>query len=156
MTLPGRDRRSALPQSHPDDSAPDGLARPGRALQLQRGRWAAAWLLGAYFAQMYVTMGWVKFDPAGFWTEAFARWGYPPWFRILIGCLEVLGGICLVVPWVASYGAGTLILVMLGALATRASDGRWVDVAWLASYLIGLAWIAREWWSLRLRRRPMD
>jgi uncharacterized membrane protein YphA (DoxX/SURF4 family) len=105
---------------------------------------------------MYVEMGWVKFDPEGFWTAAFARWGYPPWFRVAIGCLEVLGGLCLVIPWVASYGALTLIVVMLGALVTRAGDGRWVDVAWLSSYITALAWIASEWWSKRLRRRLTD
>ena len=121
----------------------------------RKARLVAAWLLGLYFAKMYVEMGWVKFDPAGFWTAAFVRWGYPPWFRILIGCLEVAGGVCLLVPWVASYGALVLIVVMLGAWGTRAHDGRWVDVAWLTLYIAGLAWIAFEWWGMRLRRRRL-
>jgi hypothetical protein len=56
---------------------------------------------------------------------------------------------------VASYGALVLIVVMLGAWGTRAHDGRWVDVAWLTLYLAGLAWIAFEWWGMRLRRRRL-
>ena len=119
----------------------------------RRARLLGAWLLGVYFAQMYVEMGWVKFDPAGFWTAAFARWGYPPWFRILIGVAEVAGGACLVVPWLASYGAVALVLVMLGAWGTRAHDGRWVDVAWISAYMLGLVWIGYEWRGWRLRPR---
>jgi hypothetical protein len=41
-----------------------------------------AWLVGLYLARMYVEMGWVKFDPDGFWTEAFESWGYPVWLRL--------------------------------------------------------------------------
>jgi len=119
----------------------------------QRGRLLAAWLLGLYFARMYVSMGWIKFDPAGFWTAAFARWGYPPWFRVLVGTLEVLGGLSLLVPWTASYGAIGLVLVMLGAWGTRAHDGRWVDVAWISAYVVGLVWIGYEWWRFRLRAK---
>ena len=70
----------------------------------RRARLLAAWLLAVYLARMYLQMGWVKFDPEGFWTAAFVRWGYPAWFRLLIGGLEVAGGICLVVPWTARLG----------------------------------------------------
>ena len=120
---------------------------------IRQGRLLAAWILALYLARMYVTMGWIKFDPAGFWTAAFTRWGYPPWFRVLIGALEVLGGLLLILPWTASYGAVTLVLVMLGAWGTRAHDGRWVDVAWISAYVAGLLWIGYEWWSFRLRGR---
>jgi uncharacterized membrane protein YphA (DoxX/SURF4 family) len=119
----------------------------------RRARWLGAWLLGLYFARMYLEMGWVKFDPAGFWSAAFARWGYPPWFRILIGGLEVAGGVCLVVPWLASYGAVVLVVVMLGAWGTRAHDGRWVDVSWISAYLVGLIWIGYEWRGWRIGAR---
>ena|SRR5216684_2838303 len=39
----------------------------------QKARLLAAWCLGAYLAHMYVRMGWIKFDPNGFWTAAFER-----------------------------------------------------------------------------------
>lgn len=105
--------------------------------------------LGLYLAQLYVQMGWVKFDPNGFWTEAFEHWGYPVWLRWAVGILEVVGGVLLVIPWLASYGALSVLAVMAGAWFTRAGDHRWVDVAWLTAYVAGLVWIAWEWWSWR-------
>jgi uncharacterized membrane protein YphA (DoxX/SURF4 family) len=125
-------------------------------ITLRNARRAGAWLAGLYLGWMYVQMGWIKFDPAGFWTVAFERWDYPSWLRILVGVIEVTGGVMLVVPWLASYGAPALVVVMLGAWATRAHGGQWVDVAWITVYLLGLLWIAVEWWDLRLRRRQRD
>jgi len=115
-------------------------------------RLLAVWCLGAYLAHMYVRMGWVKFDPAGFWTAAFERWGYPVWLRWLVGAIEVGGGLLLLVPWVASYAALGVSLVMVGAWVTRVRDGRYVDVAWIAAYLFALLWIALEWWQFRWPR----
>ncbi len=106
---------------------------------------------------MYVEMGWGKFDPAGFWTPAFERWGYPAWLRLLVGFTETAGGVMLIVPWFASYGATGLAVVMLGAWITRFNDGRMVDVSWITAYLAALVWIAFEWWGWRrprLRFRP--
>lgn len=116
-------------------------------------RLLAAWCLGVYLAHMYVSMGWVKFDQNGFWTPAFERWGYPVWLRWLVGGIEVGGGLLLLVPWVASYAASGLVLVMMGAWITRTRDARFVDVAWITIYLLALFWIALEWWPFRLSRR---
>jgi hypothetical protein len=59
---------------------------------LKRVRLIAAWCLGAYLADIFIRMGWIKFDPNGFWTLAFERWGYPPWLRVAVGLIEVVGG----------------------------------------------------------------
>ena len=119
----------------------------------KRFRLVVAWCLGLYLALMYVQMGRIKFDPNGFWTEAFASWGYPVWLRWLVGGIEVCGGLLLLVPWLASYAAAALSIVMAGAWVTRMRDERLVDVAWITAYLCGLAWIAYEWWSFRRPRR---
>lgn len=116
-------------------------------------RLLAAWALGLYLAQMYVRMGWIKFDPAGFWTAAFERWGYPVWLRWVVGGIEVGGGLLLLLPWVASYAALALGLVMAGAWMTRVLDARFVDVAWITVYFVALLWIAVEWWPFRWPRR---
>jgi uncharacterized membrane protein YphA (DoxX/SURF4 family) len=112
-------------------------------------RLVAAWCLGLYLARMYVEMGWIKFDPNGFWTKAFERWGYPVWMRLAVGAFEVGGGIMLLIPWVASYGAIAVACVMTGAFVTRMHDHRYVDSAWIAAYFVALAWIAWEWWPYR-------
>jgi uncharacterized membrane protein YphA (DoxX/SURF4 family) len=115
----------------------------------KKTRLVLAWLLAVYLARMFIEMGWVKFDPEGFWTDAFERWGYPVGLRVLVGVLEVGGAVLILVPWVASYGAIALFIVMLGAWMTRFGDGRFVDVAWISGYIVGLGWIAFEWWGKR-------
>ena len=56
-------------------------------------------------------------------VENFRRFGYPQWFRIVTGSLEVLGGIGLLIgiwlPWLAALASAGLALVMLGALSTH-------------------------------------
>ncbi len=70
-----------------------------------------------------------------------------------MGAVEVIGGLALLVRWVASYGAGAVGAVMVGAALTRLNDGRFVDVAWITGYLVALIWIAYEWWPWRWRPR---
>ena len=119
---------------------------------IKKIRLVVLWLVGAYLAQMFFKMGWVKFDPEGFWTAAFDRWNYPAWLRILVGGVEVAGALLLLVPWVASYGAISLFVIMLGAWITRFSGGRMTDVMWITLYMAALAWAAYEWWFLRRPR----
>jgi uncharacterized membrane protein YphA (DoxX/SURF4 family) len=114
-------------------------------------RLGGSWLLGAWLAHLYLTMGWAKFDPASFWTALFEHWGFPPSFRILIGVIEVTAGVALLIPWVTTYAAGALILVMLGAAGSLATDARWQDVFTVTTYALGLAWVGWEWRELRLR-----
>lgn len=118
----------------------------------KRFRLVVAWCLGLYLALIYVQMGRIKFDPNGFWTAAFESWGYPVWLRWLVGGIEVGCGALLLIPWVASYAAVGLSIVMAGAWVTRTRDGQYVDVAWLTGYLCALVWIAFEWWSFRRPR----
>lgn len=129
---------------------PPGLSMP--LTRLKKLRLLAVWCLGIYLALMYVPMGWIKFDPNGFWTPAFEQWGYPVWLRWLVGSIEVAGGVLLLIPWVASYAASALGLVMTGAWVTRMRDARFVDVAWITVYFVALMWIAFEWWPFRLHR----
>ena len=56
-------------------------------------------------------------------VEAFRHFGYPQWFRVVTGSLEVLGGLGLIigiwVPWLAALASAGLTLVMLGAILTH-------------------------------------
>ena len=122
----------------------------------KRARLAVAWLLGLYLANMYIRMGWIKFDPDGFWTAAFAHWGYPAWLRVSVGWIEVAGGAMLLIPWTATAGALAVASVMGGAWITRYLDGRYVDVAWISCYFVALMWIAYEWRDFRFWRRGKD
>ena len=78
-----------------------------------------------------------------------------PRLGVLVGIIEVTGGVCLVVPRLATYGAVGLLLVMVGAWMTLARGAHWVDVAWPTACMAGLVWVGAEWrsWRVRLGRR---
>jgi putative oxidoreductase len=52
-------------------------------------------------------------------VREFDHFGYPAWFRLVVGAVEVLGGILLFVPRMAWLGVVLLASVMLGALGTH-------------------------------------
>ena len=56
-------------------------------------------------------------------VENFRRFGYPQWFRIVTGSLEVLGGLGLLIgiwlPWLAALASIGLTLVMVGAVLSQ-------------------------------------
>jgi putative oxidoreductase len=57
------------------------------------------------------------------WERMFRTWGYPDGFYLVIGAVEVVGGIALLIPRVASYSAIVLSMVMVGAAATQVLRG---------------------------------
>ena len=81
------------------------------------------WIIAAVIAYDFLVQGWRKFDPNGWWAPAFKKWGYPTWFMVSIGVLEVAGGLLLLIPKVRHLGAAILIVIMLGALVTRSIHG---------------------------------
>jgi uncharacterized membrane protein YphA (DoxX/SURF4 family) len=101
---------------------------------LKRLRLLLAWGVSVWLALKFIPNGWDKFDPAGFWSEPFARWGYPVWLRWLVGALEVGGGTAILLPWLATYGGIALAVVMAGAFYTRFGAGFPDDLFWIAVY----------------------
>ncbi|MDW3209819.1 MAG: DoxX family protein [Reichenbachiella sp.] len=88
-------------------------------IQLTKAKPMLLWLIGAYLSYKLMINGFRKFDPDGMWTKAFIKWGYPVWFRIFIGVLEILGGLLLLIPRTRHLGGIILAIVMIGALCTR-------------------------------------
>ena len=76
--------------------------------------WALQVLLGA----MFIVLGTAKILDSS-WARKFAGWGFPAGFHLEIGALELVGGIALLVPGVASYAAAGLIVIMVGASLTN-------------------------------------
>ena len=87
------------------------------------------WIIGLWFAYRLIRMGIPKLIHGGMWTNAFEQWGYSAWFRVLIGVLEIIGGLLLLVPKVRHFGAMVLFVIMIGALITRLVNGTSVDDA---------------------------
>jgi putative oxidoreductase len=72
---------------------------------------------------LFLLIGSMTVAGMNMFVENFRHFGYPQWFRIVTGSLEVLGGIGLLIgiwlPWLAALASAGLTLVMLGAVLTH-------------------------------------
>jgi len=75
------------------------------------------WVVQILAAFAFLMVGFGKFTNA-FWLKAFPRWGYSDGFRMLIGVLEIIGGLLIAVPRTTLYAAILLGTIMIGAAAT--------------------------------------
>lgn len=113
---------------------------------------SGTWILTLLLAVVMVGPGAQKFTSPT-WERMFRAWGYPDGFYLVIGAIEVIGGIGLLIPRIASYCAITLSIVMLGASATQVLRGGRNGVGEIVFALLlgAIAWIR---WRDRLRPRP--
>ena len=77
------------------------------------------WIIALLLAFVCLRSGWLKVTGNVFWVRDFRRWGYPDWFRIVVGIAELTSMALILVPRLASYGASLFALVMLGAIFTH-------------------------------------
>ena len=77
------------------------------------------WLITLFLALVCLRSGWLKVSGNIFWVRDFQRWGYPDWFRLVVGIAELISFALLLVPRLASYAAGLFAVVMLGAIFTH-------------------------------------
>ena len=80
------------------------------------------WIVSALLAVVMVGPGVQKFT-SPVWERMFRAWGYPDGFYLVIGAIEVIGGVGLLIPRVAAYAAATLSVVMVGAAITQITQG---------------------------------
>src|SRR2546425_7771095 len=79
------------------------------------------WIIAVFLALICLRSGWLKVTGNIFWVRDFHRWGYPDWFRIVVGIAELTSMVLLLVPRFAGYGASLFVVVMLGAIYTHAT-----------------------------------
>jgi uncharacterized membrane protein YphA (DoxX/SURF4 family) len=80
------------------------------------------WLVTLFLALVCLRSGLMKMPGipgVEFWIRDFQRWGYPDWFRIVVGVAELASFALLLVPRLASYGAAIFGVVMIGAAYTH-------------------------------------
>jgi putative oxidoreductase len=77
------------------------------------------WIITLFLALVCLRSGWLKVTGNIFWVRDFHRWGYPDWFRIVVGIAELTSMALLLIPRFASYGASLFAAVMLGAIYTH-------------------------------------
>jgi putative oxidoreductase len=81
-------------------------------------RWLP-WLLQVPLALVFLVASYRKLTGDAVPVETFTQLGLGEWFRYFTGVLELLGGIGLLVPRVASLAAIGLAGVMIGAVLTH-------------------------------------
>ena len=84
------------------------------------------WIVTLLLALVCVRSGLMKMPGVPgveFWIRDFARWGYPEWFRVVVGIVELVSFLLLLVPRFAGFGAVIFAVVMLGAIFTHATHG---------------------------------
>jgi putative oxidoreductase len=80
------------------------------------------WAIQLLAAVLLVKIGFDKFGNA-FWIHAFAKWGYSDGFRVLIGVLEMTGGLLLAIPQTTVYAAFLIDVILVGAAGTLLLNG---------------------------------
>ena len=88
----------------------------------------------------YLLAGLIKFTDGA--APTFARWGYAPWFAILIGVLELIGAIGLLIPKTRRATILGLALIMIGAVYTHATNGEVAQV-YFPGIFLALLWTLR-------------
>jgi putative oxidoreductase len=80
---------------------------------------AARWIPALLLVLIFVPQGFSKFSDTSGWAIAFRGWGYPVWFRVTIGVVELLAAALLLWGRTAVIGAALIVCVMLGGMGTH-------------------------------------
>jgi uncharacterized membrane protein YphA (DoxX/SURF4 family) len=97
-------------------------------------------LLGA----LMVGSGVMKVAGESHQVAAFAAWALPPWFRLLVGTFEIVGGVLLLVPQTSPVGSMILSTIMVGAIWTHVAAGEWSHLVPVAVMLVLFVLIFRS------------
>ena len=89
---------------------------------MARIRNVAGWCLSAALSVVFLAAGASKFRSPQ-WEVRFNGWGYPDWFLIVVGLLEIGCSILLLVPRARQWAALVLTMLMLGAAGTHLVHG---------------------------------
>ena len=90
-----------------------------RAKVIKAAKVVGMWIPAILLVLIFAPQGWSKFNDASGWATAFRHWGYPDWFRVTIGVMEVSAVALLILGRTAAFGAILIIIVMLGGMATH-------------------------------------
>ena len=92
-------------------------------IHLTPAKKAYLWTVSVLVAFVLILAGLPKIFGGQDWARNFELWGYPGWFRVLVGIVEVLGAILLVNHRTALFAAGVLTVLMAGATYTQLISG---------------------------------
>jgi putative oxidoreductase len=123
--------------------AESAAVSPSRARAVTAGLWTLQVLLALAFA---AGSGLPKLVGESYAVQIFDDLGTGQWLRIVVGLLEIAGGIGLLVPRLAGLAATCLIALMVGATAAQLfflNEGYWFTPVIFGVLLAVVAWMRR-------------
>jgi putative oxidoreductase len=112
-----------------------------------RGAATGLWTLQVLLALMFVGgSGLPKLVGESYAVQIFDDLGTGQWLRVVIGLLEVAGGIGLLVPRLAGLAATCLVALMVGATGAQLfflHEGFWYTPVIIGVLLAVVAWVRR-------------
>ncbi|MDA0369738.1 MAG: DoxX family protein [Proteobacteria bacterium] len=76
-------------------------------------------IVGYVLAAVFILAGVAKLAQVKMMKDNFAKYGFPDWFLRVVGLGEVTGGVLLLIPGLAIFGATGLAVIMVGAIITH-------------------------------------
>jgi uncharacterized membrane protein YphA (DoxX/SURF4 family) len=73
------------------------------------------WILRAALAALFLFAGYMKLKGDPMMVAEFGKVGLGDWFRYFTAALEVIGGVCVLIPGISVFGALVLLVVDIGA-----------------------------------------
>lgn len=87
---------------------------------MSKGKKIVLWIVSILVGAMFILAGSAKlFFQPGEVRAMFVHYGYAAWFGTFIGVCELLGGIGLFIPRLATLAAAGLSIIMVGAFFTH-------------------------------------
>ena len=83
------------------------------------GRVGIVWLPSLLLAFIFLMAGLPKLAGTEAHVRHFVVWGYPDWFRLVVGAIETTSAVLLLVPRLAFFGALGIAVIMCGATYTH-------------------------------------
>jgi putative oxidoreductase len=82
---------------------------------------AIEWALRLGVGLVFIAIGCEKVFPwrGSYWIKVFTEIGFGLWFMYLTGTLQIIGGLLMIVPRTAPFGAALLACTMIGAILTH-------------------------------------
>lgn len=106
------------------------------------------WVLSLLMGLSFLAAGAAKFSGVEQIVQNFIRWGYPVWFRYLVGVAEIVAGVAILVPRTRFYGAALATGLMVGGLGTHLRFGEVAES--VPALVLGVICAILAW-----RDRPM-
>lgn len=115
-------------------------------MKKNKGRNIVTWVIQVLMGLQFILAGQAKFTAAEAWSQKFTEWGYPDSFYLVVGLLELAGGILIFIPKFASKAAIGLAVIMIGATFTHLFNGEAdrIIVTLILTGLLGLVYYLRK------------